>query len=130
MQEWAWSTTDSTSGDGFRATYLELKGWATWDERRTLGINRESAKRLVEGLREKLPDDLKPRLLEMSLGGLLNHKIRINCQTGYALELRGCLQEIIQDNAVKVNDREVYVVTERSPAQKGAFHCPGENCEL
>ena len=99
--------------DGFIPSYITTKGFCTWKDRREKGVSRAQAQSMVKDLKQRLPEDLKEHIKEPNLRGMMSHAVRVDTAPTKTLEIRGCLQDIIRNDDVKVNGIQPFVVAER-----------------
>ena len=109
--------------------YLELKV-CDWDDRKTKGVERKQAERLVGQLRTLVPETLQPHIKEVILQNYMNHKIRVTITPRHAHELRGCMEEAIGTHKITINDGTPRVFLERSPAIRSMYERFGKLADL
>ena len=74
-------------GSQWAPTYVEVKGFCKFDERKDLGIDRPGAAALYQVLKNLLPADLQAKVGEFQLTAARNHSIRIPVQSDVILEI-------------------------------------------
>lgn len=115
--------------DGFSPNYLEIKGFCPYDKRKEQGATRAQAKRIVDMLTDKLPEDIRPAVGDLMLRGMSNYTIRVKVEGAKAQEIRGCWNDILKADNITINDVVPYVIAERSPAVQQKFNKLGQLLE-
>ena len=124
------SLGQSSAMDGsFHPSFVEFKV-CEWDNRRENGVDRKKAERFVAQLRDVLPEVLKPHFKDISLGGYLNHKIKVATTPTYTHEIRGNLEELMKQHGFKVNDSTPRILLERPPEIQAMYKLFGKLADL
>jgi len=105
--------------DGFTPTYLEIKGFCEWEERKKKGATRKDADDLMALLTPALPEELQDKIGKPQLRGLRNYSIKIGVDPEFIWEIKGIWKEQIEEGVVVgPQGREIFVTVEKSPEQK------------
>jgi len=119
----------SSGGGSFCPSFVELKV-CEWDDRKEKGVDRKKAERFVEQLRSVLPEELKPHFKNVSLGGAMNHKIKIATTPSFTFELRGVLEEQMAQHGFQVNEAIPKIFVERPPEIQAMYKLFGKLADL
>ena len=128
FQEASLGQNSATDGS-FHPGFVEFKV-CEWDDRREKGVDRNKAERFVAQVRDVLPEALKPHFKEMSLGGYLNHKIKVATTPTYTHEIRGNLEELMKQHGFTINDTTPRILLERPPEIQAMYKLFGKLADL
>lgn len=117
------------SSGGFTPTFIEIKGFCTFDERREKGLSRTEVKRHFDELKAILPEDLKEHFKEVVPTGLFSYKVKVKVTPGHAFDMKASLNDIFQQGQHLINGAKPYVVTERTPEAQQKFATFGKEVE-
>lgn len=124
------SASTASSGHGEPAvvpSFLEIKGFCTWEQRRQKGLTRSQATQFYEKFKEALSGDLKEHFGESMLSGLFNYKIKIQTTPKHTLDIKSYLIDLFTtEERFKINDQTPYVVPERTLEAKRRFATYGK----
>ena len=126
----SWATAQGTSVAGsaasassragsaeFVPSYIELRGWSTWEERHQKGVRREEeVSPFMESLKANMPSSYHDVLGPAKLFGARNIKVQIPVKPGMAWELRGVVMDAIQHGGLSLGGVTPRVTVEDSPA--------------
>ena len=120
------STAGSASGAASSAapaageltpSYVELRGWATWEDRNVKGVRREEDVVLfMTSLKEHMPSPYHGHFGEPKLFGSRNIKVRIPIKAGMAWEMRGVVMNAIAHDNLLLGGVTPRVTVEDSPS--------------
>ena len=116
-------------GVKFIPSFIEVKGFCSWDDRREKGLTRENVKRTCDEVKALLPEDLKQHFHDFVLNGLSSFKIKVNVTPGHAYDIKASLNDIFQQGQYKINGVKPYTVTERTPEAQRKFATFGKAVE-
>ena len=111
----------SQADSEFTPSFIEIKGFCTWEERRDKGLSRAQVKQHYDELKAILPDELRQHFKELVPSGLFTCKIKVKVTPGHAHDLKATLNDIFKQGQKKINNIEPYVVTERTPEVQRKF---------
>ena len=125
----SWATGQGTSVAGsaasassrvgsadFVPSYIELRGWSTWEERNQKGVRREEdVSPFMVALKEHMPSSYHDMLGPAKLFGARNIKVQIPVKPGMAWELRGVVMDAIQHGGLSLGGVTPRVTVEDSP---------------
>ena len=115
------SAAHAPTANGFTPTYVEIKGYCSWDERREKGLTRTQATQMHGKLKAALPAELQEHFGDLVLNGMFANKLRIKTTAEYNLDVRASLTDIFKSGEFNINGVVPYVVSERSPARQVQF---------
>ena len=117
------------SSKEFKPSFIEVKGFCTWDERREKGLSRAEVKRHFDEMKACLPEDLTEHFKESVPGGLFSYKIKVKVDSGHAYDIKATLNDIFQQGKCKIKGVKPYTVTERTPETQRKFATFGKAVE-
>jgi len=109
----------SSGINGFTPSFLELRGWCSWEEREEKGVRRvEDVEPFMRGLLEHLPQGYHKYIGAPRLFGAKNVKLQLPIEPGMAWELRGVIRDAILHGDLKLRGIVPRVTVEDSPGVK------------
>lgn len=116
-------SSDASTSDGWAPGYVELKGYCTFDERKTKGLTRAQALTIQQKLTECLHDSLRGAVRDIQLRGERSYSMRVFISPSVCEEVRSIWQEKVKANfladvAIDGDWAGARVVSEPSPQRK------------
>eukprot|EP00929_Paragymnodinium_shiwhaense_P047313 TRINITY_DN23998_c0_g1_i1.p1 TRINITY_DN23998_c0_g1~~TRINITY_DN23998_c0_g1_i1.p1 ORF type:complete len:286 (+),score=63.44 TRINITY_DN23998_c0_g1_i1:152-1009(+) len=109
------STALASAGSCWTPSFVEIRGFCSFDERRTKGISRGEALQLREKLIGHLHDTLKSSVGDLSLRGQRSFGLRINVAKGHLNEVFAVWKDVIDSKDLNTDDWQLYIKTEPHP---------------
>jgi hypothetical protein len=121
------SSSASMRPGAFTASYIEIKNFCDYDERKNKGVDRKQAEELVASLTAQLPLSIQCKVGEIVLFGRRAQKIKIEVVPPYALEIAMFWKEIfVEDQQFLFNGRRLFTTVEREPREQKRFAAGGK----
>jgi hypothetical protein len=117
----SWSTRGSeTTNESVEhePKYLEFKGWCSWDERLTKGVEKSAFLDFFAELKTHMPASYSEMLGTPKFFGLRNVKVHVPVRTGTAGELRGIVRDAITIGNLELGGVTPKVMCEDSPSAR------------
>ena len=106
----------------FVPTFIEIKNFCPYSERRTSGIDRPRAEALLEKLKVGLPPTLLDKIGELEIFGPKGHKVRVYVKPPGAVEVAFVFKDkLASDPDLKFNENVLFTTAERTPEDTKRF---------
>ena len=117
------SESAPTVGGGvFQPSFVEARGWATFDNRQTHGLTRTQCQAIVGSLKGQLAPEIAQHVGEVQVRGMRNYTFRINVRGGAAVafEVAGVANDLVAEGSLQLpvgapNRSALRFATEKSP---------------
>ena len=80
----------------FKPSFVDIKGFCDYKDRKTKGVDRPEASKLVLMLKDSLPDDLKQYVGDINLTGIKSFSIRVHLTPSHAREIVICWKDKLE----------------------------------
>ena len=125
-QDSSCSTGSSQQAARFAPSFVEIKGFCAFGEKRTSGITRDEAENLVQTLVRALPTSIQARVGELEVYGKRGHKVKVHVRPPHAVEVAAIWRESLEDIAFNFNGRKQFTTCEREPHEQKQYACAGK----
>ena len=99
-------------------SYAEIKGFCTFDNKQSEGVDRKEALELMEKLKPTLPEHVRGSVGEIVLRGARSYSIKIPLLVPeHALEIRASIAETLRKNPTR-GDKYLFISLEPTPSRK------------
>ena len=115
-----------TQATRFVSSYVEIKNFCSFAEKRAKGITRDEAEVLLQKLTSLLPATIQPKIGELEVYGNRGHKIKVHVRPPHAVEVSLIFKEALEDVSMNYNGRVQYTTCEREPAEQKRFASAGK----
>ena len=106
--------------------HVDIKGFCTWEDRRTQGISKPAATTLVTKLMNLLGDDLKPHVGDAQIKGQRGHQVRVPIADGHAALVADIWRDVLADDANHYNGIKLWAQAQRSPLAQKKYSITGK----
>ena len=103
------------SQGGFVPQNIEVKNMCELKYRRSNGMTRPEAEKLVEDFKEELPESLRGKIGEIRMRGFRAYKFRLDVAPPHAEEVSSIFKDALKEPSLRFNMRELYTTVERTP---------------
>lgn len=111
----------------FIPSFVDIKNFCEFSERKIKGITRDQAEDLIKKLAAKLPESIKPKIGELELFGTKVHKFRVHVSAPGAVEVALIFKEALKDDeSLHFNERIQYTVAERTEENEKRYQAAGK----
>ena len=108
------------SGDEFVPSYLEVKGFCSFEEKNTKGISRAVITDFVNKFKEYLDEEKKAWVGVPQIRGLKSFKFKVKVKPGHAWEIRELWTDFVSQHDVRLAGVVLYFIAGRSPEAHGS----------
>ena len=132
MSSRASSSSNNMNGKmtGFTPSYIEIKGFCGWEERRVKGLSCSQASTIFEKLKTSLPQELQDHFGPLVTTGMFCNKLRIKTSISHTMDIKASLSDAFVTKTFQINDTVPYVVAERSPEMQQKFAVYGKVVDI
>ena len=114
-------------GNRFVPSFVDIKNFCKYSERKSKGISRDQAEELVKKLSLRLPESMKSKIGELELFGSKVHKFRVHVKPPGAVEVALNFKETLtEDKELHFNDMIQYTVAERPEESEKRYQAAGK----
>lgn len=88
----------------FEPAFVEARGWATFETRRTQGLTRAQCQVIVDRLREHLSEEVRQHVGALSVPGYRSYTFRVAVRGGFAVvrEVAGVANDLVADGTLSL----------------------------
>ena len=111
--------------EDFVPHYLEVKGFCTWEERKTKGVTGADIRKFVASFKESLNEEQKGWVGAPEVRGFKMYKFKVKVDPEFIWETKELWIDFVTANNVTLADPVPYFIVERSPESQKVFNKMG-----
>ena len=118
---------EASRSASFVPTYFDIRGFCTWENRRSQGISRPQALDLVKNLKAQIPEDLQGKIGDIEVRGSCVHKFIVHVTPPFATEIAVLVKELLVQGGTgaQFNGNDVFTTVQKAPEEQRRFEAGG-----